>query len=178
MKFDVPAGKVGIFISGGLDSAVLYHLILKENKNVIPLLMLKNNEQYNRAWAVIQYLQKLHNTHSEPVLLRNKDIRPAIRESIGLGFGLMYLGVIKELAEFLIDWEPNNFSDSEWVVGPFKDLDKSQIVQLAIDHDVEHLFLITHSCAEQAFGRCNHCNRCRERSWGFNQLGLTDPGVM
>lgn len=178
MKIDVPAGKVGIFISGGLDSAVLYHLILKENKNVVPLLILKNNEQYNRAWAVIRYLQTLHNTHSEPILLRSKDIRLAIREAIGQGFSLMYLGVIRELDDFLIGWEPNNFSDSEWVVGPLKDLDKSQIVQLAIINKVEHLFSITHSCAEQPIGRCNQCNRCRERAWGFSQLGLTDPGVM
>lgn len=178
MKINVPTGRVGIFVSGGLDSAVLYHLILKENKNVVPLLMLKNNEQYNRAWAVVQYLQALHDAHCEPILLRNKDIRLAIREAIGRGFSLMYLGVIKELDEFLVGWEPNNFSDTEWVVGPFKDLDKSQIVQLAIDNGAEELFLITHSCAEQATGRCLQCNRCRERSWGFSRLGLTDPGVM
>lgn len=178
MKINVPAGRVGIFVSGGLDSAILYHLILKENKDVVPLLILKNNEQYNRAWAVVQYLQQLHNAHCEPILLRNKEIRAAIREAIGYGFNLMYLGVIKELEEFLVGWEPNNFADTDWVVGPFKDMDKSQIIQLVIDNNVEQLFSISHSCAELPIGRCNHCNRCRERAWGFSQLGLTDPGVM
>lgn len=178
VKINVPTGQIGIFVSGGLDSALLYHLILKENKQVVPLLVFKNNQQYNYARGVIQYLQDLHQTRSSPVLLRNKDIKLAIREAIGLGFTHMFVGVTKELEEFLIDWEPNNFKDTDWVSGPFKDLDKSQVIQLTIDNRAEHLFSITHTCAAQAVGRCNVCNRCRERSWGFSQLGLTDPGVL
>ena len=176
MKINVPTGRVGIFISGGLDSALLYHLILKERKDVVPLLVLKTNEQYNCARGVISYLQQLHSIHVEPVLLSNKDIKIAIREAIGLGFGTMFFGVIKEMEEFLVDWKPNNFVDNAWIRGPLKDLDKSQIVDLVIKNNVEHLFSITHSCATQGVGRCGVCNRCRERHWGFEQLGLTDPG--
>ena len=178
MKINVPTGRVGIFISGGLDSALLYHLILKENKDVVPLLVFKNNEQYNRARDVIQYLQDLHQVNCEPILLINKDIRVAIKEAIGTGFDLVYLGVIKELEEFLVGWKPNNFSDTQWAKGPLKDLDKSQVVDLIVKNNVAHLFSITHSCASLPIGRCNQCNRCRERAWGFKQLGLTDPGTL
>lgn len=176
MKIAVPDGRVGIFISGGLDSALLYHLILKENKDVVPLLVFKNNPQYNYARDVIHHLQTLHQTYREPILLRNKDVRTALKEAVGSGFDLIYLGVTKELEEFLVDWQPNNFTDTQWVRGPFKDMDKSQVVQLAVDNQAEFLFSITHSCAAQPVGRCGTCNRCRERSWAFSLLGLTDPG--
>jgi len=178
MKIDVANGPAGVFISGGLDSSLLYHLILKENKDVVPLMVFKNNVQYYCARRVITYLQDLHGACVEPILLHNKDIRAAFKEAIDRGFRTMYVGVIKELDEFLINWEPNNFKDTEWVKGPFKDLDKKQIVQLTIEQGVEDLFLITRSCVEPHQERCNVCNRCRERRWGFEQLGLTDPGVL
>jgi 7-cyano-7-deazaguanine synthase in queuosine biosynthesis len=176
MKIDIPAGRVGIFVSGGLDSAFLYYLMLSENKEVVPLLLFKSRAQYNHARVVVQHLQSLHQTYCEPILLAGQEIRPAISEAVRLGFNLVYLGVTKELKEFLVDWQPNNFKDTRWVRGPFKDMDKSQIVQLVIESQAEFLFSITHSCAAQPVGRCETCNRCRERSWAFSQLGLTDPG--
>jgi 7-cyano-7-deazaguanine synthase in queuosine biosynthesis len=178
MEFNIPTGRVGIFISGGLDSALLYHLLLKEDKNIVPLLLFNNRQQYNRALAVIEYLQTLHQTDCKPILVSNEDIRQAINEAIWLGFDLVYLGVTKELEEFLVDWQPNNFQETKRIRGPFKDMDKSQVVKLAIENQAEHLFLITHSCAVQTQGRCNLCNRCRERAWAFTKLGLTDPGTI
>lgn len=178
MFINVPPGRVGICISGGLDSALLYHLILKENKHVIPLLVYKNDDQQQHARSVISYLHKLHNVKVEPILLNNRDIRLAIDEAIKSGFRTVYVGVIKELEEFLVGWEPNNFKNSKWVRGPFREFDKRQIVDLVVKNNVEELFCITHSCATQGQGRCLVCNRCREREWGFSQLGLTDPGIM
>ncbi len=169
---------IGVFVSGGLDSALLYHLMLKEQHDVVPLLVFKNNTQYFTAIRVINYLQSLHNIHVESVLLKNQDIRKAIKEAIGFGFNLMYVGVIKELDEFLTGWTPNNFKETEWVKGPLQDLDKGQIVQRIVDEKIEDLFLITRSCVEPGPARCKECNRCRERQWGFAQVGLTDPGIL
>ena len=173
-----PARRAGIFISGGLDSALLYYLLLKENPNIVPLLCIKNAEQQQHALNVITHVQSLYGIKVEPLEMRSTEVRTALKEAVFLGFHPVYVGVTKELEEFLVDWEPNNFRDTKWVVGPFKDLDKSQIVDLVIKHQAEHLFLITHSCASQTQGRCNVCNRCRERAWAFSQLGLTDPGTM
>ena len=173
-----PARCAGIFISGGLDSALLYYLLLKENKKIVPLLCVKNADQQNYARAVIAYIQSLYQINVEPVELRSTDIKIAIKEAVFLGFHPIYLGVTKELDEFLVGWEPNNFVNTKWVLGPFKDMDKSQVVELAIQNKAEHLFLITHSCAGQSQGRCTVCNRCRERAWAFSQLGLTDPGQL
>lgn len=178
MKINVPDQRVGIFISGGLDSALLYHLILKEKKDVVPLLVFKNNPQYFAARQVIDYLQKLHGTTVEPILLTKRDIKSAFKEAIYLGIELMYVGVIKEMEEFLVDWDPVDFKDTQWVLGPFKDLDKSQIVNMIVEEQVSELFSLTKSCAEPVDQRCGRCNRCRERQWGFEQLGLTDPGVL
>jgi 7-cyano-7-deazaguanine synthase in queuosine biosynthesis len=173
-----PANQAGIFISGGLDSALLYYLLAKENKNIVPLLLVKNPEQQKYANIVISHIQALYQINVEPVEMRSTDIKAAIKEAVFLGFHPVYLGVTKELDEFLVGWEPNNFVDTKWVLGPFKDLDKSQVVSLAVQNNAEHLFLITHSCASQSQGRCTICNRCRERAWAFSQLGLTDPGQL
>jgi 7-cyano-7-deazaguanine synthase in queuosine biosynthesis len=112
------------------------------------------------------------------VLLKSLNVKSAINEAIILGFKKIYVGVIKELDEFLIGWESNNFKNTKWVEGPLEPLDKSQIINLIIKNNLEHLFFITHSCAVKEIGRCYTCNRCRERHWGFAQLGLTDPGTM
>lgn len=178
MKIDVPTGRIGIFISGGLDSAVLYHLLLQENKEVIPLLVHKNPYQQQFALGVIEYLQDLHNIKAEPVLLKSRNIKLAIQEAFLNQFKVVYLGVIKELTQFLVDWSPNNFKETKWVRGPLIDLDKTDIVKLAIENNLQHLFYITHSCAVQETGRCLTCNRCRERAWAFNQLGLTNDGTL
>jgi 7-cyano-7-deazaguanine synthase in queuosine biosynthesis len=170
--------KSGVFVSGGLDSAILYHLLIKETPDIVPLLVYKNADQQQYAHTVINYLQTLHNIKVEPVLLNSVKNRLAILEAFAKGFDRVYLGATKELEEFLVGWEPNNFKNSTWVRGPFSELDKSQIVELVIQNGMEHLFTITHTCAEQSRGRCGHCNRCRERAWGFSQLGLTDPGIM
>lgn len=178
MKINVPKVKVGVFVSGGLDSAILYYLMLKENQNIVPLLVFKNTDQRQYAANVIDYVQSQFGLHQTPLLLKSKNIRQAVSEAAGLGFDLVYVGVIKELDEFLVGWESNNFNDTGFCRGPLKHLDKSEIVGLIRKNNLEQLFSITHSCATQSQGRCLVCNRCRERAWGFSQLDLTDPGTL
>lgn len=168
--------KTGVFVSGGLDSAILYHILLKDNPAVVPLLVYKNHDQQQHAQRVINYLQELHKVSVEPVLLNSVKNKIAISEALAKGFDVVYLGTTRELDEFLVGWEPNNFKNHPRIQGPFSDLDKSQVIDLVIQNGMEYLFTITHTCAEQSIGRCGHCNRCRERAWGFSQLGLTDPG--
>jgi len=57
-------------------------------------------------------------------------------------------------------------------------LNKSHIIDLVIKFNQQSLFHITHSCSSQELGRCNVCNGCNERQWGFDQLGQTDPGTI
>ena len=168
--------KTGVFVSGGLDSAILYHILLKDDPTVVPLLVYKNDNQQQYATNVINYLQGFHNVHVDPVKLKSTDVKRAVAEAVFSGFRKVYVGITKELEEFLVGWEPNRFTSSDLVTGPFVDMDKSQVIDLVIKNGMEQLFFITHSCAEQDVGRCGHCNRCRERAWGFSQLGLTDPG--
>jgi 7-cyano-7-deazaguanine synthase in queuosine biosynthesis len=166
----------GVFVSGGLDSAILYHLLIKENPETVPLLVFKNADQQQYAITVINYLQSYHRIQVDPVRLHSSKVKIAISEALAKGFDRVYLGTTKELEEFLVGWEPNNFKNYPQIQGPFSDLDKSQVINIVIQNGMEHLFTITHTCAEQSLGRCGHCNRCRERAWGFSQLGLTDPG--
>lgn len=59
---------------------------------------------------------------------------------------------------------------------PFKDLDKSQVIQLALDLSVP--LELTWSCYEEADKNGNPCGKCKaclERKFGFEQLNKTDP---
>lgn len=170
--------KTAILVSGGLDSALLYYMLAKDDQNIQPLIIIKNSFQQQYALNVIDYIQKTLNIVVQPITLKSKHVKSAINEALTLGFNRIYVGVIKELEQFLIGWESNNYRDTEWVKGPLQHLDKSQVIDLIIKNNLQHLFFITHSCATKSIGRCQTCNRCRERFWGFAQLGLTDPGNM
>lgn len=178
MKINVPNIMVGVFVSGGLDSALLYHLLLKEHDNVVPLLVFRNSDQQQYALNVIKHTQSKFGSNICPIFLKSTDVKSGIAESLRLGFKLVYVGVTRELDEFLVGWESNNFRNTQWCQGPFSELDKSQVVDLVRENNLEELFLITHTCAAQSQGRCLTCNRCRERAWAFSRLGLTDPGTL
>ena len=65
---------------------------------------------------------------------------------------------------------------SDVVRTPFLPLYKYHIIDLFYKLQAEELIKPTHSCTANTVGRCNKCMWCKEREWGFNQLGLTDPG--
>lgn len=175
--------KIGVFVSGGLDSAILYYLIVEANRtqnhSIIPITLVKNQNSLHYAQTVINYVHL--SLKIDPVaatILDGKDIVQAVTQAYQQGLNRVYVGLIKELPEFLVGWKPSARPETKFCKMPFKDLTKVDLVQLVLDKKQENLFLITHSCATESTGRCNVCNRCRERKWAFESLALSDPGVL
>ena len=73
-------------------------------------------------------------------------------------------------------WEPKP-EHKEYVGHPFANLTKDQTIQLGFDLGIaDEIMPITHSCTDLVRGGCNTCWWCKEREWGFKQIGKKDIG--
>ena len=91
---------------------------------------------------------------------------------------MVYLGLIEQLPQHMVGWQPILYKERPQFKAPMSVLNKSHIIDLVIKLNQQSLFYITHSCSVQELGRCNTCNGCNERQWGFDQLGQTDPSMI
>jgi len=181
--------KIAIFISGGLDSAVLYYLLLEENRRVggvhdiVPLTVLRKEGSKHFAKPVIAHVRSMFDLpYIDPIIVGNntlpeeQQVKSGVHDAWRLQFDRAYTGLIQQLPQHMVGWQPIPYTETDKFKAPLSKLNKSHIVDLCSQLQLESLFYITHSCSAQEIGRCNQCNGCNERSWGFEQLSLTDPG--
>ena len=183
--------KIGVLVSGGLDSALLYYLIRKltlsdDRYTVIPYTITRNDGSSRYAQPVIDYVHEILNIeHQYSTKLEidepNNELQVAagMRELRSTDRNLIYIGIIQTLEEHALHGVPKPYvpTNSELFKYPLKDLNKAHIVQLIIQLGLEKLFTLTHSCVYDIDTPCGVCNRCNERDWAFTQLGLIDPGT-
>jgi len=181
--------KIAVFVSGGIDSAILYYLLCLENKlhqnmhEIVPLTVYRKEGSKNFARLVISHVNaSLEKSYTEPLIVGNnqlpepEQVKSGVCEAEKLGFNLAYTGLIQQLPQHMINWQPIPYSETDFFKAPFKNLNKSHIIDLCVKFNQESLFYLTHSCSASEISRCNDCNGCNERTWGFEQLKLVDPG--
>lgn len=181
--------RIGVMVSGGLDSALLYYLIqslVDDRYTVTPFIIDRPNDGSSiYAQPVIDYVNSvlnkppqvgtiLHISENDSEL----QVGAGVRELANHNVNINYIGLIETLPIHCIGvpgpYKPIN---SEKFIFPFKDLNKSHIVDLVCKVNQQELFSITHSCVYKK-DRCSMCNRCNERYWAFTKLGLVDPGTV
>lgn len=180
--------KIGVLISGGLDSAILFYLLMQENKNIgnihsiVPLSIIRREGSKYFANLVIGHvLQEFGMPFELPMLVgtnrlpEHEQVRSGIMESRLRGIDICFLGLIDQLPQHMIGYHQILYTESEKVQAPLKHLNKNYIIELVKHFKQEALFYITHACTTFEIGRCNDCNGCNERAWGFSQLGEVDP---
>jgi hypothetical protein len=183
--------KIGIFVSGGLDSAILYYLLSLKNQqlnflhDIIPLTVLRKEGSKNFSKLVIAHVRSLfHQNYLESLIVGNntlpepEQVKSGVLEAKNLGFEIVYTGLIQQSPQHMIGWQPIPYEESYFFKAPFKNLNKSHVVDLCIQFNQQALFYITHSCATWEITKCNQCNGCNERNWGFERLGIVDPGTI
>jgi 7-cyano-7-deazaguanine synthase in queuosine biosynthesis len=191
LKIELPVtkSKIAIFVSGGLDSALLYYLLCLENKamndlhEIVPLTIHRKEGSKNFAKLVVAHVDaEMTRKYVDPLIVGNnqlpepEQVKSGVQEARKLGFNRAYTGLIEQLPQHMVNWQPIPYSENEFFKAPLKNLNKSHIVDLCVKFNQESLFYITHSCSTWEMSRCNSCNGCNERQWGFEQLGLTDLG--
>lgn len=183
--------KIGVLISGGIDSAILYYIILLENKlrgnihEVLPIsIMRAEGSEYFSKLVVAAMNEKFNLPNIETTIVGNptlpdiEQVKSGVDDAITLGFELIFAGVIDQQPEHMIGWVPPPSGETRRFKTPLKDINKTHIIELVTKFKQEDLFYITHTCNTYKVGRCHRCNGCNERAWGFSQLGLTDPGLI
>jgi 7-cyano-7-deazaguanine synthase in queuosine biosynthesis len=185
--------RIGVFVSGGLDSAILYYLLLLENKltgnihEITPLsVMRKEGSKYFSSLVVGHVNQEFGIPYNDPLIVGNntlpeeEQVKSGVNQALGQGFDIVYAGVIEQLPQHMINWQPIPVKETPRFKIPFQSINKSHVVDIIVRLKQEPLFYITHSCAgaQSQIGRCKGCNGCNERLWGFGQLNLVDPGTI
>lgn len=183
--------KIAVMISGGIDSAILYYLLLQENKNlgnlheIIPVSINRTEGSKYFSKLVVAQLQMFFELPLEPAIivgdptLEEKDqVRSGVMDVWRLKFNRCYVGVIEQQPEHMIGWINPAVKENHRLKFPLAALNKTHIIDLVVQLNQSPLFNITHTCNVHEIGRCGDCNGCRERRWGFEQLGLTDPGMI
>jgi hypothetical protein len=193
LKIDLPSKKyrIGVLISGGIDSALLYYLLLLENQKknnlheIVPLTMMRKEGSKYFSNLVVGYINTLFQIpYIDPIILGNntlpeeEQVKSAVEQATSSGFDLVYAGVIEQLPQHMIDWQPIKSKETKRFKTPLAGLNKSHIIELVGQLKLNYLFYITHSCSDPTYqiGRCSKCNGCNERSWAFDQLGFVDLG--
>ena len=189
MNFNLQSDKqYGIMLSGGLDSAVLLALILLENKDIKiqPFTIPKHDGALLYINAIIAYINATCQVQlpktilvGNPNLPHNEQGPNAVRE-IKQTYNIdhLFFGSNQNPPVVLPGQNPVRIkSEDSSVLCPFFELYKTDIISLAVEHKLQGLFKITHSCTEEKLVRCNHCWQCNERAWAFNFLNLLDPGT-
>jgi hypothetical protein len=188
--FDIDRSKqYGILISGGLDSAVLLSLLAKYHSDIKlqPFTIDKTDGSMFYANPIIDYVNDRFGTTfpktivvGDPTLEHTKQGPSAVKEILQNYKHIDYIlfGTNKNPPVTLPGINPVRIKPpTANILCPFFDLYKTDIVNLAIEHNLQDLFNITHSCTEQQVGRCNDCWQCRERAWAFNELNMIDKGT-
>ena len=189
--FTIPeTEKIGVFVSGGLDSAILLCMIvqeLQETNRAIPIetfTVKKHDGSTEYAPCVINWI-KYHynidiiiNNHIE-----NEDIddgrvgRECIMSLLEQNPStLFYMGIsrqpspdIKVFHNNLMIKYPDEFGQLKF---PFLNMIKPNMVDLYSKLNVSELIPFTHSCTVLADDFCDNCYSCEERAWAFEELNI------
>jgi hypothetical protein len=187
---DTPT-KIAVFVSGGLDSAILYYLILKASieqgvaHQISPFVVNRTEGSRYFSKLVVAHVHSQFNMpYVDPILVGDPTLPGHLQVLSGaqsaqyMEFTRLYGGIIAQRPEHTIGYEPSPAEETDIIKLPFKDLTKGYIIDLIVRNKQEALFYLTHSCSILEIGKCNTCNGCNERNWGFAQAGLVDPGTI
>jgi 7-cyano-7-deazaguanine synthase in queuosine biosynthesis len=151
--------KIGVFISGGIDSAILYYMILLKNKSlenlheIIPITIHRTEGSKHFAKLVVNYVNACHEIEPCEALIvgdtslpENQQVKSGVTEAYSLGFDIVFVGIIKLLPEHMIGFEIIPYKESFRFRAPLHSLDKSNVIDIIKQFKQDGLFHITHSC--------------------------------
>jgi len=188
--------KVGLFISGGLDSSLMLYLITKEIKE-------KNSNVEFITYTVEQHTKKTKQ-HVDDIIKIVEELNGIKIKNVAVGgqdyahtdFEVMY-GVLDALnrehfTDKMIDMiylaatcvpddlknvagVPKRHAQSFLKVSqPWGELSKDHIVKYILQNDLTDLIKNTHSCTVLGNKHCGECWNCKERIWAFEKNNSKD----
>ena len=190
VRDNIPHNKrIGVCVSGGWDSAVLWYIVYNECKkrgqSCRPYTVPKIDGAVNYANKILKW----SGYDSETNIVGRVDaedpsqyVTSGIIDIFAKGYAdIVYVAVTKYYDGMEPDHErqhASQYNAEDICIQPFHNLTKDQTVKMAFDLGIaEEIMDITHSCTERDEGRCGYCPWCKEREWAFNQVGEIDAGT-
>ena len=179
--------RIGVMVSGGIDSTILYYLILSLTRNtdyyVRPFCVQRKEGSIFHAKPAVEEVGRLFNRNNDfPTFVGDNTLPELEQVESGISdaynyakIEVMYVGVISNRDEHLIGYDKTIVTETENLKFPFQHLEKSHVVDLYYRLGLEYLLAYTHSCDHNQHEHCWNCNGCNERIWAFSQLNKKDP---
>jgi tRNA(Ile)-lysidine synthase TilS/MesJ len=196
MKIELQENKhIGVMFSGGADSSILLYLLhkynIEHNKNcrIVPYSVSRRTGTIIHTSNVLNYLKNYFKLElpdviyvGDPDVHHSKFVWTGIKEVYRkYKADIIFTGTTKNPdiqldTTFLYPAREDTVHFSMFC-HPFFEIDKTSIISLYFENNIEEMLKLTHSCSIEVTGRCNKCFFCKEREWAFSKLGLTDPGT-
>lgn len=195
-EFSIPENitRIGITVSGGLDSTILAYLILKEIEltqrtnsiDVKLFTIIKNDGSTYYAARIVNELKKIFPAQKLTYVnnCSNGDVWDG-RATVGITLlysrndtDVLYTGVNRqvspEIKRFKNRLKIYYQDEKRWYKAPFLNMKKPNMLDLYYKLGVESLIPFTHTCTTSLLSKCNACYSCEEREWAFNELNKID----
>lgn len=199
-----PIKRIGVYLSGGLDSAALLCLILTELKSInklntpITCFTVNKSDCFNQySKDVLHEIQKhFEINHIEHVIFDNdqatsewlnprNEIGPkAIKYVANYHKNMtVYMACNRMAPEEYIKYTTPMLTNhgynknGVYYNSPFLFLHKPQMLDIFFKLGTEHIISYCHSCVMQEHKQCGICYSCEERAWGFKMLNKQDPVI-
>ena len=178
-----PDMKIGILLSGGMDSALLLYLLAKHFPNDIqPITIPKHDGAASYVNDIIDWVQnKTHRNINDAIIFGNPDLHHSqiVGDTLTRCMhhrlaDIYYIGDNSYPEQILPNGPRRIKMEKDILIYPFFSWYKTDILKLYQTEDTMDLLPLTHTCTEQAIGRCHVCWQCRERAWAFQECGLQD----
>ena len=186
---DMPT-KIGVMVSGGLDSALLLYLLTKENKQkgypheIIALTVYKTDNSEGHSKRIVSTIEIMLDT-----TISTSEVGP----NVGMPLHEIILSIIDKnivpllyegsnaIHESLMDSSPpvRYISPYDTIKQPWAYTTKDAIVKYILDEKLYELINMSHSCGrrDRDSGQCGTCYNCIERAWAFKQNNAQDTGT-
>lgn len=197
---NLPVKKVGVMMSGGLDSAALMCIIITELRNTKRL---ENTELHaftvTKTDAASYYSnrvrEKIEDFFDVSILHHNNIentpwgleigrvpfetlVRTHVRHRDVLLYGAFNKMAPDNIRPFDATLKVKYPEHHKFYQLPFLNLHKPQLVDIYYKLGCEEIMPYAHSCAGGPLGYCMMCYNCQERKWAFDMLGKIDPGTI
>ena len=176
--------KIGVLLSGGMDSALLLYLLALYTPNQINCYTVPKHDGADLyVNSIIDWINtrlKKNIEHSFRVGNPNLHHEHIVGNALYLlknECDIFYLAGNAYPPSILPNGPRRVRVQSVNVKQPFFDCYKTDILQGYVTWGVTDLLKLTHSCTEQKIGRCNECWQCKERAWAFNELNMIDANT-
>lgn len=169
-------GRAGILMTGGMDSWVLYNLLIKQMApELIVILNIDRGDGIDTA-AKVTALTGREDITQIPVLQTEYSVRDTIDKvlddypTMPIFTGVNVIPHTEYFPEFADDERPRRPWKIDWptVRVPFHHVYKYHILELANQQTID--VTSTFSCTRNAEKECGICWQCREKKWAYTQL--------